>query len=174
MSFQSTWTPPGDDGVVGTAHQYDIRYSTAIITADNFAAATAMTGAPTPSVAGTPQSAIVGGLTPNTPCYFAMKTADGKSGEYKWYTGPLDPSGLFISMNFVEQGDGTFLIHWDYAGVAKWDLTVSADGRSDTYDWYMVNYAGGGGSKLFQHTVWADCHGSRTTDILDPPQVETW
>ena len=337
-SIHLTWTAPGDDGSTGTATTYDIRYSTATITAENFTLATAVTAVPTPTAAGTSQSVTVSGLTPNTPYHFAMKTADevsnwssisnvvsiptlptgpdlptvpvpplqhtvdlcstdpvaveiqadiqgqiesaqnmaqsgrsflddlhsgnwtpgnggcytqdnvapactsnyhvcpagdgydfglaitgtcwlgqpaenftvwsghystdglsgttsmylnptlpdsvmtstwqvaadGKSGEYKWYNGPAAPSRLLMSMNFVEQGDGTFEVHWVYAGVVKWDLTVSADGRSGTYDWYMVDYAGGGGWKLFQHTVWADCHGSRTTYILDPPQVETW
>jgi hypothetical protein len=337
-AIQLTWAAPGDDGSTGTATTYDIRYSTAAITAGNFASATAVTGVPTPTAAGTSQSVTVSGLTPNTPYYFAMKTADevpnwsgisnvvsaptlptgpdiptvpvpplehsvdlcstdpvavdiqddiqgqidgarnmaqsgrsfldnlytgswtpgsggcytqdnaapscsshyqvcpagdgldfsltmtgtcwlgqsmenwtlwsghvsadglsgttsmypdpslpesfttstwlvaadGKSGEYKWYNGPVDPSGLSISMNFVEQGDGSFVIHWDVASSIKWDLTVSADGRSGTYDWYTIDYAGGGGWKLLQHTVWADCHGSRTTYIIDPPEVETW
>ena len=100
--------------------------------------------------------------------------ADGKSGEYKWYNGPVDPLRVLISMNFTEQADGTFLVHWEYASMIKWDLTVSADGKSGTYDMYMTDFMGGGGWKLFQQTVWADCHGSRTTYIMDPPQVETW
>ena len=338
VSVQLMWTSPGDDGNAGTASQYDIRYSTAIITDGNFAVATAVTGVPIPSAAGTSQSVTVSGLVPNTPYHFAMKTADevpnwsvisntisattlsagpdlpgvpvpplehtvdlcstdpvaleiqdeiqgqiesarnmaetgrsyledlysadwtqgsgdcytsesvapactssyracrvgdgfdfsltvngtcwlgqpvenwmiwsghvssdglsgtttmrlnpsmpdsfmtttwlvaadGKSGEYKWYNGPVDPSRLFISMNFEERADGTFEAHWVVSGLIKWDLEVSADGKSGTYDWYMVDFLGGGGWNLFQHTEWADCHGSRTTYIMDPPQVETW
>ena len=75
-SVQLTWTAPGDDGATGTAAEYDIRYSTAVITAANFASATAVTGTPTPAAAGTSQSVTVSGLTPNTPYHFAMKTAD--------------------------------------------------------------------------------------------------
>ena len=58
-----TWTAPGDDGTTGTASQYDIRYSTATITAGNFGAATAVSGEPAPTAAGTAQSMTVTGLT---------------------------------------------------------------------------------------------------------------
>lgn len=75
-SVELTWTAPGDDGTTGKAHQYDIRYSTSAITADNFASATQGSGEPTPAAAGTSQTATVTGLTLNTPYYFAMKTAD--------------------------------------------------------------------------------------------------
>src|SRR5439155_7084174 len=46
-SIQVTWTAPGDDGTVGTATQYDLRYSTSAITAANFAAATRWSATPT-------------------------------------------------------------------------------------------------------------------------------
>jgi len=38
------WTAPGDDGSVGTATQYDLRYATFAITAENFASAMQVTG----------------------------------------------------------------------------------------------------------------------------------
>ncbi|MBI2933138.1 MAG: hypothetical protein HYY16_15955 [Planctomycetes bacterium] len=71
------WTAPGDDAGTGTATAYDIRYSTAPITTDaNFLAATAATGAPVPSAAGTAESLTVGGLASGVTHYFAVKTAD--------------------------------------------------------------------------------------------------
>jgi hypothetical protein len=70
------WTAPGDDGAVGTATTYDVRYSTAIINEGNWASATQATGEPTPSVAGTNQSMTVSGLTAGTTYYFAIKTSD--------------------------------------------------------------------------------------------------
>jgi phosphodiesterase/alkaline phosphatase D-like protein len=69
-----TWTAVGDDSLTGTASQYDIRYSTATITAGNFGSATAVSGEPTPTAAGTAQQMTVTGLTAATPYYFAMKT----------------------------------------------------------------------------------------------------
>ena len=62
--------------MTGTAAQYDLRYSTASITAANFASATRWTGTPTPTAPGTRQTANVTGLLPNTTYYFALKTAD--------------------------------------------------------------------------------------------------
>jgi hypothetical protein len=75
-SITLTWTAPGDDGSVGTASQYDIRYSTATITAANFAGATQVSGEPTPKVAGSSESFVVSGLTYNTRYYFAIRTGD--------------------------------------------------------------------------------------------------
>jgi hypothetical protein len=75
-SVTLTWTAPGDDGSVGTATQYDLRYSLSPINASNFNAATAVTGLPSPQPAGSSESFTVPGLTPNTTYYFAIKTAD--------------------------------------------------------------------------------------------------
>jgi hypothetical protein len=71
-----TWTAPGDDGDVGTAAQYDLRYSTSPITPANWDSATPVTGEPTPAAAGATESFTVLGLQPNTMYYFAIKTAD--------------------------------------------------------------------------------------------------
>jgi len=76
-SIVLTWTAPGDDGAVGTASLYDIRYSTSpIVTAADFTAAALVSGEPAPSVAGTIQNMTVTGLSANTLYYFAMKTQD--------------------------------------------------------------------------------------------------
>jgi len=75
-SVTLTWTAPGDDGSVGQAAQYDIRYSLAVITDANWGSATQVSGEPTPATAGTVQEFEVTGLTPNTTYYLAIKTAD--------------------------------------------------------------------------------------------------
>jgi chitodextrinase len=75
-SVSLTWTTPGDDSLSGTASQFDLRYSTAVITAANFNAATRWTAMPAPAVSGTAQSVTVTGLTPNTTYWFAIKTGD--------------------------------------------------------------------------------------------------
>ena len=52
-----TWTATGDDGSIGTAGIYNLRYSTSAITDDaSFAAATAAPGVPAPQVAGSAES----------------------------------------------------------------------------------------------------------------------
>ncbi|MBI1797100.1 MAG: fibronectin type III domain-containing protein [Candidatus Eisenbacteria bacterium] len=75
-SVQISWTTPGDDSLTGTASQFDIRYSTAAITAANFSSATRWNSAPVPAAPGTRQSTVVTGLQPTTTYWFAMKTAD--------------------------------------------------------------------------------------------------
>ncbi len=75
-SVTLSWTAPGDDGDVGTASQYDIRYSTAVITAANFSLALKTALAPTPKIAGLAESFTVNGLSAGTTYHFAIKTAD--------------------------------------------------------------------------------------------------
>lgn len=75
-SLNLSWTAPGDDGSSGTATSYDIRYSTSAITDGNFSSATAVTGEPNPSAAGSSENMTVTGLTASTTYFFALKTSD--------------------------------------------------------------------------------------------------
>lgn len=70
------WHAPGDDGTVGTASEYDIRYSTEPITLANWNDAELVSGEPPPAAAGTAQSYIVSGLNADTKYYFAIRSAD--------------------------------------------------------------------------------------------------
>ncbi len=72
-----SWTAPGDDGRVGTARAYDLRWSTSPITEQNFAAADALT-APAPTAGGTRQSATFAGFPHESTLYFALKARDEK------------------------------------------------------------------------------------------------
>jgi len=76
IAVNLTWTAPGDNGTIGTAKSYDLRYSKNQITELNWTSATKVSGLPTPQVAGTKQSHNVTGLTPNTQYYFAIKALD--------------------------------------------------------------------------------------------------
>ncbi len=75
-SLDLSWTSTGDDAGVGTATSFDLRYSTSSITEGNFTSATPAAGEPLPAVAGTRQQMTVGGLTPSTTYYFALKVLD--------------------------------------------------------------------------------------------------
>jgi len=75
-SIDLTWTASGDDGDIGNATEYDIRYSTVTITDLNWATATECIGEPVPNSSGDPEQFQVTGLTPNTTYYFAIKVSD--------------------------------------------------------------------------------------------------
>jgi len=74
------WTAPGDDGAVGRATTYDIRYRTVTITGTDttswWNAATQVTGEPAPGNAGATDSMRVRGLSPLTTYYFMIRAAD--------------------------------------------------------------------------------------------------
>lgn len=72
-----SWTATGDDGAVGTAASYDIRYATTAILNDaDFLVAAQAGGEPTPGPSGTPEQFTVLGLSPNTTYFFALKALD--------------------------------------------------------------------------------------------------
>ena len=70
------WVAPGDDGTVGTASAYDLRWSNQPITAANFASATPVTAPPLTAAAGTAQSYVALPLLPGQTYYFALRTVD--------------------------------------------------------------------------------------------------
>jgi hypothetical protein len=75
-SLKLSWTAPGDNGNVGTADSYDVRYSTSIISESNWSSATQASSEPLPAIAGTAQEMTIAGLKADTAYYFALKTAD--------------------------------------------------------------------------------------------------
>ena len=71
-----TWTAPGDDGNVGTAAEYDIRYATYPITDSNWMVATQVADEPIPDTAGTTQSYTFPDSLEGGTHYAAIKTRD--------------------------------------------------------------------------------------------------
>ncbi len=71
-----SWTATGDDGAVGTASVYDVRYSTSAINEGNWDGASQASGEPVPKAAGGAESFTVAGLNPSTTYHFAIKVAD--------------------------------------------------------------------------------------------------
>jgi hypothetical protein len=70
------WTSPGDDGSVGTAFRYELRYSLSPISPANFFGATLATDVPRPSKPGHKERVKVRGLEPAERYYFALRTID--------------------------------------------------------------------------------------------------
>src|SRR3989344_858375 len=74
-----SWQAPGDDGAVGTASSYDLRVSDKEIKGsdkDSWDKAVPAPNEPTPLPAGTPQTYIFTGLTPNTTYWIALIASD--------------------------------------------------------------------------------------------------
>lgn len=71
-----TWTAPGGDSLSGRAFRYDLRYSTAMISSQDFLQATAAATVPAPAAPGTTQTCTLDGLQGGMTYYFAIKTAD--------------------------------------------------------------------------------------------------
>ena len=80
-SFTLTWIAPGDDGHVGTATEYDLRYSISIIQPWTWDKAARVPDMPQPQAAGSLESVTIDGLDPDTVYYFALKAADEA---YNW------------------------------------------------------------------------------------------
>jgi hypothetical protein len=71
-----TWTAPGDDGTLGTATDYIVRYSLSPITDANFDAATEYAQAWVPQAAGAAEARTLSGFADDTTLYFALKARD--------------------------------------------------------------------------------------------------
>ncbi|MFC1475922.1 fibronectin type III domain-containing protein [Candidatus Zixiibacteriota bacterium] len=77
------WTASGDDGNLGVASFYDVRYATTLITEASFIDAQIAANPPLPSAAGIEDTCIVTGLAGGVVYYFAVRIADEA---YNWST----------------------------------------------------------------------------------------
>ena len=79
-SINLSWTSTGDDGNVGTATVYDIRYLDQLLTETNWESSLKATGEPTPSMAGLKEGDnppyILIGLSPGNTYRVGIKTID--------------------------------------------------------------------------------------------------
>ncbi|MEK7216166.1 MAG: fibronectin type III domain-containing protein, partial [Chloroflexota bacterium] len=78
MSILLSWTAPGDDGFIGRAMSYDIRYSTQPINDSEavFAEAVPISGAPAPSTPGTRETFTAADLPADIELFFALRVFD--------------------------------------------------------------------------------------------------
>ncbi|MCX6826599.1 MAG: fibronectin type III domain-containing protein [candidate division Zixibacteria bacterium] len=134
-----TWTAPGDDSITGTAAQYDIRYSTSLITELNWSSASQITGEPIPKSVGNAETFTVTGLQNGTLYYFAIKTADevpnwsGLSNVVNKSTTDQIPPARIGDLAAVEGADsGEIFLSWSATG---------DDGTSGTATSYTLKYS---------------------------------
>ncbi|HYM40380.1 MAG TPA: Ig-like domain-containing protein, partial [Thermoplasmata archaeon] len=70
------WTAPGNNGTVGRASQYDLRYSTSGPLTNATLDQGTKVATPAPGVSGSEETLNVTGLQPDTTYWFALRTAD--------------------------------------------------------------------------------------------------
>lgn len=129
-SVSLAWTAVGDDSLVGTAAAYDVRWSASNITEANWGSATAVSGEPTPGVAGTAQNFVVTGVDRNIDLYFAAKVRD-EANQWSALSNvprvdrildtapPAAPAGVVASLQSTEP---TRDIHVQWTGNTEPDL----------------------------------------------------
>ena len=102
-SIALAWTAVGDDGSVGTASSYELRYSTTEITSDTeFATAIPVTLA-APKPAGAAESVTLTNLRPGNTYYVALKVTDN-AGNAVLSTLPVStPFSTATQVRFIEQ-----------------------------------------------------------------------
>lgn len=92
------WTAPGDDGWLGRATEYDIRYLTSSLNENNWESAARLVGEPRPSIVGLPERFIATGLVLDQVYFFGLVTVDEEgnrsalSNVIESRTSPYDPN----------------------------------------------------------------------------------
>ncbi|MEX1018249.1 MAG: S8 family serine peptidase, partial [Litorilinea sp.] len=128
------WSAVGDDGMEGLASAYDLRYSSAPITAENWNQATRVPGVPAPQEPGAVETFTVNGLAPDTVYYFAIRALDNVGNESPISNVAMAKTiqGTVVFEDDVEDGPGD----WTAAGTD--DLWGISENRynSPTHAWY--------------------------------------
>ena len=134
-----TWTATGDDGLVGTASSYDVRYSNTLITSANWATASQAVGEPSPQVSGSTETFTVSGLSPSTSYYFALKVRDNVGNESNLsnvVTGSTLVTGTIVFDDNMESGPSL----WTTAGnPGLWHLSTHRSNSPNTSYYYGID-----------------------------------
>ena len=127
-----TWTAPGDNGMMGRATEYDIRYSTS--SGAEWDTMTQVSGEPRPKEAGQSEGFDVSGLTPGTTYYFQMKTRDegNWSGVSNMPSGTTDP---FICVDDGYEENDTRATAYDWSSGEG----IPIFAQQDDDDWYRIS-----------------------------------
>lgn len=130
--MELTWTATGDDGVTGTANAYDLRFSNAPITPENWEDATQANGEPKPQKPGSKETFLVPGLEPNTTYYFALRVMDnvGNASPISNVVIGKTSEGTVVFSDDMETGAG----EWTTTG-ELWHLSEHR-ANSPTHAWY--------------------------------------
>lgn len=110
------WTAPGDDGSIGTATAYVVRYADSPIVSEfGWLAATDVDGEPVPQPAGSAENMTVSRLAPGETYYFAIKTEDEVPNTSNLSNSPSAVAKEAVDLGFVVNRDG---YHFSNPGTA--------------------------------------------------------
>ena len=189
-SVTLTFTATGDDGTLGTADFYDIRFSTTpIVTEADFTAAQLASGEPAPQPAGSTETATVSGLNFGTTYYFALKVVDdgGNASELSNVVSATTQDAIVAFTDDMESGgpgwfaDGLWHLSNRNAG-SPTTAFYYGDEFSGTYDTGFANWGSltspaidlsapprrflnsgnGGRSRTWRHTTALTCSSPAT------------
>jgi hypothetical protein len=119
-SITLSWTAPGDDGDIGNANGYVVKYfASGEITESNWDSATNYIQSWTPSSPGSTENYVISGLSPGTEYWFAIKAYDevpnhsdiSNSPSDTTISGPTLPEAPIISTAIP--GDGYVNLTWN-------------------------------------------------------------
>ena len=140
-----SWTAPGDDGNAGTASQYDIRYSTVLISEYNWSTATPVPETPIPEVSGSVQDTEVINLDEDVHYFFRMQVADEvpnwsiRSNLATERTLDGTPPATIADLRVAETTETTATLEWTAPGdngtighASQYDIRYSTAGLNET------------------------------------------
>src|SRR5262245_22834548 len=125
------WTATGDDGAVGRASSYEIRYSTSPITdLPSFLAGTLIAG-PDPSPSGSAETVVATGLSFSTSYNFALRAKDEFGN-----AGPISnvATGITLGQPHLDASPSAFSASLLTGGTADRTLTIR-NTAAGTLDW---------------------------------------
>jgi subtilisin family serine protease len=146
------WSASGDDGAVGTAWSYDLRYALFPIDAANFDQATAVGGTPKPASPGAHESFDVTGLDPGTRYFFALRVRDnvGNASPLSNVISVRTRPAAIVFRDNMESGPSNWTIAGSdgVGGPALWHLSTHRANSPATAFYYgkedTLNYSTGG------------------------------
>lgn len=157
-----SWTAPGDDGAIGTATTYDLRYATDSATINDWTSSTAAENVPAPQPSGSSESFELSGLTPNTVYYFAIKSSDevGNTSDTS-NIAVLRPLSLILpNLQMVDCSTAAVPMTVErFSEVAGFEIHVQYESQHATYDSITSTYISNATineSAEIINFVWAD------------------
>ena len=135
-SLTVKWTATGDDGTLGTATRYDLRFTTRVLNATTFTAARAATGLPVPHAPGTLETYTLTGLAADSTYFIAIESVDDAGNRSPISNVLIRPSGILAVE--VDSTRDSFTQPWPNPAT-RWvklslNLSRAADAQASVYD----------------------------------------